>query len=228
MRPPQYALSKQWVSDINRVLRDSPFGCLFYIAGARGLLFAAGSTVCKYAGVPHEFALAFAVTRPLKKVRLPLDLGGAVCLAKMVPRLKEIEMSRVISPGASTEETEKVQNKFAERYPRAAAMWKTSADLVDHYGAAYFIARDMVGLSIMFVVSMLLSVDPLSITSTIISASGVSPETASTFSAMAGGACLSTCSTPFLMFSLPYSVTRISSYFDIDKKLRDYQEKKNQ
>ena len=45
-----------------------------------------------------EFALAFAVSRPLRKIRLPLELLVARQLAKTVPALAEIQLSALVSP----------------------------------------------------------------------------------------------------------------------------------
>lgn len=45
--------------------------------------------------VPADFAVAFALARPLRRFRLPVELAGAVALSKAFPILPKIQVSRL-------------------------------------------------------------------------------------------------------------------------------------
>ena len=225
MREPKYSLNKRWVIETNRVLKVNPFTCVVYIAGVRAGLFGVGTLLCKAVGVPSEVALAFAVTRPLKRVRLPLDLGGAYALSKVFPLLKQVEIWRLVMPIAGGKDVEAYTKKVQEKYPRASAWWDRGTELVDQYGAAYFVSRDLVGIALMVATTALLAFDPLSFTSWIMGLTGIGKETISTFASMAAGACLSSMSTPFLLGSLPYAADRMKESYDIDKMIKEHEEK---
>eukprot|EP01064_Diplonema_japonicum_P022170 TRINITY_DN31857_c0_g1_i1.p1 TRINITY_DN31857_c0_g1~~TRINITY_DN31857_c0_g1_i1.p1 ORF type:complete len:249 (+),score=48.15 TRINITY_DN31857_c0_g1_i1:46-747(+) len=218
--------TQKWVASINEVMRKSPSNCMFYMFLARTGIFSTASMASGAVGLPVELALAFAVTRPIKKIRLPLDMLGAVGLAKVFPFLKTIEVSRLLSGGVGT--TPESAEKFWARYPKLAEYWEKSTAFVNSYGAAYFLARDMIGLALCLLFTYLLVHDPFTITDSLMYYSGVSASTAHTFSAMAGGACVSSFSSPFLLVSLPSAVRKISEYIDIDKEVAKYQQKLEQ
>eukprot|EP00754_Rhynchopus_humris_P036390 Rhum_TRINITY_DN18529_c0_g1::Rhum_TRINITY_DN18529_c0_g1_i1::g.167678::m.167678 len=225
----QGSLSQTWgrqaVQKINHVITTNPFTCIVYMTGLRTAIFGVGSIVCGAAGVPAEFALAFAVTRPLKKLRLPLDIAAAMLLARGMPALKEIEMSRLVAPGCDNHPAVESFSKQMKKYPTLYWLWNKSQDLIDNYGAAYMLARDMVGIAIMIVTTALLSMDPFSFTSWVMTSTGITQSVAETFAAMAGGACISTMSGPLILTTMPEAVTFMSERYDLDghlnKKLDD-------
>lgn len=40
--------------------------------------------------VPVEFGLAFAMSRPFRRVRLPLEIAGAAVLARIAPQVTQV------------------------------------------------------------------------------------------------------------------------------------------
>lgn len=42
-----------------------------------------------------EFALAFAASRPFRRIRLPLDLAAAAAVAKLFPVLSRVKLSEL-------------------------------------------------------------------------------------------------------------------------------------
>eukprot|EP01059_Diplonema_ambulator_P031987 TRINITY_DN6061_c0_g1_i2.p1 TRINITY_DN6061_c0_g1~~TRINITY_DN6061_c0_g1_i2.p1 ORF type:complete len:247 (+),score=80.08 TRINITY_DN6061_c0_g1_i2:43-741(+) len=216
----------KWVELVNNVMKKSPSNCMVYMLIARTGVFSFGSVVSGVVGVPVELALAFAVTRPLKKVRLPLDMLGAVGLAKVFPVLKRIEVSKLLNGGfGGAQPAMESVEKFWERYPNAKHYWDKSAVMVDSYGAAYFLARDLIGITVCLFTTFLLTHDPFALTDSLLYYTGVSQATAHTFSAIAGGAILSSLSAPFILYAMPSAVKRMCTYYDLDAELAKQQQR---
>mmetsp|Transcript_13876 Transcript_13876/g.15810 ORF Transcript_13876/g.15810 Transcript_13876/m.15810 type:complete len:278 (-) Transcript_13876:731-1564(-) len=91
--------------------------------------------------VPVEFALAFAMSRPFRRLRLPLELAGAAALSHFFPSLRRIKvtaLSRVFP--------EVMRSHFREGKLKAGA--ENFGRIVDKYGASYFISARWLGVSV--------------------------------------------------------------------------------
>jgi len=93
-----------------------------------------------------EFAIAFAASRPLRKVRLPLDVATSAALAKLCPALTHVELSilaKTFLPQANQDESKKggvsgMLNKGMNEMNK----------VVDKYGAAYLIGSRVTGVAV--------------------------------------------------------------------------------
>ncbi|KAJ9446272.1 hypothetical protein DIPPA_35317 [Diplonema papillatum] len=193
-----------FASSVNNVLRRYPTTAFAYTAAVRYTIFGVGSVVCSFVGVPTELALGFAVTRPLKRVRLPLDLASAYYLSRLVPTLAKIEISQLLTGGLPQAEQPAFFTR--EKYPRLHDLWQRGGDLIDRYGAAYFVGRDLVGLLVVTWATCMFALDPFTVASSLMNWTGVTPEFAATLSSIAGGALCASASTPLVLVSLPTGV----------------------
>jgi len=106
------------------------------IFGTHQLILASGVTV------PAALALGFAVSRPFRRIRLPIELMFAAGLRRVVPTLAELKMTSLISgqvPSAvsSNPVVSKIRN------------WRGTVvlrDIIDGYGACYFIGARWTGV----------------------------------------------------------------------------------
>ena len=219
--------ARYFINGINRVTTNHPLSCLGYLFGARLMIFSLGSMTLGTAGIlPAQFALAFAVTRPLKRIRFPLDMAGGVALSKAFPVLTEIKVTNLIT---GPQDPKAPDNPILTRYPSLKAYWEKGNEYINQYGAAYLFARDFVGLASVVLTTLMLSHDPFSITNQLVEWSGVSEDTMSTMTALSGGACLSTVATPILVGSLPIAVDKLVENIDLDsaykQKMEDLEKK---
>jgi len=96
--------------------------------------------------VPGEFALAFAMGRPLRRLRLPLELLGAAALGRAFPALKRVKITSAVS-GA-------MPASLRERFNQNKMLNQTGSrfgQVMDKYGAAYFISARWLGLGVVLI-----------------------------------------------------------------------------
>jgi hypothetical protein len=97
-----------------------------------------------------EMALAFAITRPLKRIRLPLELLAAKPLAILVPQLAKVQVVRVLMPSY----VRPLVPPSVVTDQGAKALFKSLAAVgiaaIDKYGLAYAIAARLVGALLVF------------------------------------------------------------------------------
>jgi len=93
--------------------------------------------------VPAEFAVAFAMGRPFRRMRLPLEVLGAAGLCRLVPPLRKVKISTAVS-GAMPEV---VKDKWKEN-PTLKEGGDRLGAVVDKYGAAYFISARWIGVGV--------------------------------------------------------------------------------
>lgn len=102
----------------------------------------------KYTGINFsaEFALAFAISRPLRKPRFPLELAAAATLSKLIPSLTHIELSSLGAVLPSN--ARRAAHERASKSDRVGRSMKYALDSVDKYGASYMIGSRFVGVCI--------------------------------------------------------------------------------
>ena len=92
--------------------------------------------------IPASFALGFAVSRPFRRVRLPLELIFAAGLRRILPDLAKVKMSTLIGGQVpSSIQTSPVIQKMKS--------WRATqaiTDAIDSYGACYFIGARWTGV----------------------------------------------------------------------------------
>ncbi|OQR94374.1 transmembrane protein [Achlya hypogyna] len=99
------------------------------IFGTYGLLQLSGVVISP------EFALAFAASRPLRRLRMPFDLAMAALLSKMFPPLSRV---RVSSMFPTVPQDQGLLHKGMS----------TMTDIMDKYGACYMIGSRLAGLTV--------------------------------------------------------------------------------
>ena len=85
-------------SAINRAITAHPLACVGYVTACRYAVFGPAVFAIRTFGlpVPTELALAYVLTRPLVKLRLPVELGVARLIAKLCPPLTQIKVSALL------------------------------------------------------------------------------------------------------------------------------------
>ncbi|GLD91913.1 hypothetical protein PINS_up000446 [Pythium insidiosum] len=124
------------------VLFASDIGC---IGAMYGLLTLTGIEFSP------EFALAFAASRPFRRIRLPLDLAAAAAVAKVFPVFSKVRLSELIP---------RRESMFASTESGSSSMMAKSADkvfnVIDSYGAAYMMGSRLMGVSVVSLLYVLI------------------------------------------------------------------------
>jgi hypothetical protein len=97
--------------------------------------------------VPAQFALAFALSRPFRRIRLPMELAGAAMLVKLFPDLSVVRPSTLID-SLTIKEQQQQQHPLLDRLRsnRVGKFALAVGDAIDSYGLAYFIAARWTGV----------------------------------------------------------------------------------
>ena len=138
--PPPPQQPPWWVGAVNASVASQPLATLgaYTVLDAGGIagLFALFSLAA--VEVPVELALAYGVSRLLRRVRMPVDLAAAALLARAAPVLTEVRIMDALSRSA------------AGAPPPASALGRAMAGagaVVNRYGLAYLVASRCVGLA---------------------------------------------------------------------------------
>lgn len=96
--------------------------------------------------IPSSFAVGFALSRPLRRLRLPLDLAAAGLLKKAVPALGQLELSELFRGlGRTSSVVSNANQSLGKSFP----VWSTTmgklGTMMDDYGASYFFASRWMG-----------------------------------------------------------------------------------
>ena len=85
------------VQKLNHSIEHHPAECAASLVGLDIVLIFGCYQAIQLTGIQFsaEFALAFAVSRPLRKLRLPFEIAAAAGLSKLVPSLKHIELAKL-------------------------------------------------------------------------------------------------------------------------------------
>lgn len=92
--------------------------------------------------VPAAFALGFALSRPFRRPRLPVEIAMAALLSRVAPELTRLKLTTLM---AGVLPTQVKTSKAAGNVMR----WKGAArlkEIVDKYGACYFIGARWTGV----------------------------------------------------------------------------------
>jgi hypothetical protein len=131
-----------WVTRLNTSLEAYPVEtAIAYVALDAISVFSvyAVLTVAQVS-VPGDFALAFAISRALRRFRLPVDIAVAAVLLRVYPPLSLVRPSRLIGLDTSTSQTKSVSG-FVQRASAAVAL------AADKFGLAFFVSQRLTGLA---------------------------------------------------------------------------------
>ncbi|CAK4075051.1 unnamed protein product [Aphanomyces euteiches] len=153
---PNPTMLKDAVNHFNAALKDHTaitFGVMITsdmtaVFGTYALLQAAGVTISP------EFALAFAASRPLRRLRMPLDIAAAAFLSKYFPELTQVKVSSLMPALPPTD------NANPSLIQRGLS---GMSSIMDKYGACYMIGSRLMGLTVVssIYVALLQGVDIL-------------------------------------------------------------------
>lgn len=156
---------------INRALAEAPRESIACLLGAE-ILSIYGAYAALQAldvQVSSDFAVAFALSRPFRRLRLPVEVLGAVALARVAPPLARVRVTQLSKALPRCERAGEARAPSAS-CPAHVAGWPpclprsfiTSraegrplppaaaklAGVVDRYGAAYFVSARLTGATI--------------------------------------------------------------------------------
>jgi hypothetical protein len=144
------------VCGINEVMQAQPLTCIAYVMSCRYVVFFPVVYCVRHfeLAVPTELALAYVLTRPLVKLRFPIELGVATLLAWAFPALTKVKVSALLGllPTASQSAAARrrlpfysVAGYLGACYPSRATVDPVSAAMArlaapaDRYGAAFYV-----------------------------------------------------------------------------------------
>ena len=107
-----------------------------------------------YSGVhvPTSLALGFALSRPFRRVRLPIELAFAAFLKRLVPPLADVKMSVLIGGQVPSIVQSNPYVQRVRKWPGTVAL----SNVIDSYGACYFIGARWTGvLSVLLFTSLI-------------------------------------------------------------------------
>jgi len=116
-----------------------------------GTVFATNAALYATGVAPTaEFALAYALSRVVKRFRLPLEIAAAAPLAKAVPALARVRVVNLLVPGYKRPEVMPTLKMSMDAVRRPMETLRTlgemGAAVVDRYGLAYNLASRGVGV----------------------------------------------------------------------------------
>ena len=93
-----------------------------------------------------EFALAFALSRPLRRVRFPVEVAVASVLSNAFPSLAAIELTKLSN--AMPQSTKESMQQYASSNTVIGRGLTYAKDSLDKYGASYMISSRIVGVTV--------------------------------------------------------------------------------
>ena len=144
--------SPQWVTSLNKSLAEYPLEtAIAYVAlDAASVLSIFALYTLVQVSVPTDFALAFGISRALRRFRLPVDVAVAAVLLKLYPPLSLVHPSRLLGIDMSAPTTTGVSGVLQ----RASA---TVALAADKFGLAFFVSQRLTGLASVSTLYLLIS-----------------------------------------------------------------------
>ena len=136
------------VNRLNLAISNHPYESLISLIGLEiATIFGCyGAILASDLHFSPEFALAFALSRPLRRVRFPLEVAVAAALSKVLPSLCAIKISNLAAViPASMRKGVQIRAKSEGHIGRGMRFMQ---DTIDRYGASYFIGARMVGVSL--------------------------------------------------------------------------------
>jgi len=168
--PSSAAIPAGWrgrlVSSLNTTFKQHPQAAVvsLFLSDVASLSAVHSLFVASGVQFSAQFALAFALSRPLRRLRLPVELATAAGLSRVAPWLTQIqwtELSRVL-PNAlrpvSKRDDQDSRDRHEQRKKDSVLYRGVAAaqDAIDHYGAAYFLSVRLVGVSVVMSLYMAL------------------------------------------------------------------------
>lgn len=98
--------------------------------------------------IPAEYALAFAMGRPLRRLRFPVEIIGAGALSRLVPALKRVKITEAVSEAVPASFREKWSSSSNNSTLRSSG--EALGKVIDKYGAAYFISARYLGVAVVW------------------------------------------------------------------------------
>lgn len=98
--PKNNSISKRILNSVNAAIADYPRESMAYFmfADLAGIFGTYGVMNVLDVSVSPEFALAFLVSRPLRKIRIPLDMLATVGVARVFPITTQVKLSAITRP----------------------------------------------------------------------------------------------------------------------------------
>eukprot|EP00756_Hemistasia_phaeocysticola_P024218 Hpha_TRINITY_DN15935_c1_g1::TRINITY_DN15935_c1_g1_i1::g.71531::m.71531 len=140
-RPPLNLL----VARTNDTVTAAPLTCLCYVGACRYAVILLTCATLPPGLVPTSVALAYAVTRPLSRLRVPLEMGIAVVLTHFWKPLYHLNLSPLVGLPSDEAPLPKDASWFQRN------VFRPLASSLRHYGAAYYISSDLVGVVLLLV-----------------------------------------------------------------------------
>ncbi len=105
-----------------------------------------------------EFAIAFALSRLIRRFRIPVDLMTAGMISRAFPELCKIQiMDGLVPPSSSESKDEKAgKKKEEEEEEKKPGMFRRMINVVNNYGVAYVLAARLNGALTVFTLYHLL------------------------------------------------------------------------
>jgi len=131
-----------WVTRLNTSLEAYPAEtAIAYVALDAISVFSVYAVLSiAHVSVPGDFALAFAISRALRRFRLPVDIAVAAVLLRIYPPLSLVRPSRLIGLDTSAPTTSGVSG-IIQRASAAVAL------AADKFGLAFFVSQRLTGLA---------------------------------------------------------------------------------
>lgn len=147
--------------------------------------------------ISSEFALAFVVSRPLRKLRLPLDLAFTAGVAKLWPATTTIHLGSALQQLAQKTNPNLNPGWFHRAFHRASSV-------LDQYGAAYLIGSRVAGVVVVGTLYGLLGFSQLDLTTYLHETWGIDPTSADTVGTWAAAVVLSSAVYPLTLACTGY------------------------
>lgn len=138
------------VNKLNFAIRNHPYESLVSLVGLEiATIFGCyGIILASNMHFSAEFALAFALSRPLRRLRFPIEIAAAAGLSRIWPSLRAIQLSNLINVVPSSMK-KKFQSK-SESEGNIGRGMRFLQETIDKYGASYFIGARIVGVTLVF------------------------------------------------------------------------------
>jgi hypothetical protein len=149
------------VDKLNYAIQHHPLECVGSMIGLDILMIFGCYQGIKFTGYTFsaEFALAFALSRPLRRARFPIEVAVAGGLSNVIPSLSAIELTKLSN--ALPQSAKKSLSQAASKNTRMGRGLIYAKDSIDKYGASYMIGSRIVGVTTVFLIynALLLGVD---------------------------------------------------------------------
>jgi hypothetical protein len=144
----------RWVTSLNKSLESYPVetAIAYVVLDASSVISIFALYTFAQISVPANFALAFGISRALRRFRLPVDIAVAAVLLKLYPPLSLVKPSRLL--GIDTTSSSSSTTGATGVIQRAGA---TMANAADKFGLSFFVSQRLTGLASVSTLYLLIS-----------------------------------------------------------------------